>query len=39
MAVAYVGRFSLIQGTRGYKIFECAMYGLGVSCKKNFGIN
>ncbi len=34
MAVAYVRRFSLIQGMRGYKIFECAMYGLGVLGKK-----
>ncbi len=39
MGVAYVRRFSLIQGTCGYKIFECAMYGLGVLGKKTFGIN
>ncbi len=34
MGVAYVMRFSLIQGTCGYKIFECAIYGLGVLAKK-----
>ncbi len=34
MGVAYVRRFSLIQGTCRYKIFECAVYGLGVLGKE-----
>ena len=29
MGVAYITRFSTIQGTRGYKVFECVIKYLG----------